>query len=161
LANSPTSSASWSSLKCAIEARQARVSLAIDQRVRTDASAAGVPSDRQGRGVAERIAVARRVSPHRGRILLGLARSLTELPHTMRAFTDGQVSEWRSMIMARETACLERVDRQRIDTELAADHSALARMGDRELAGRVRARAGELDAASVARRRAGPRPSGA
>jgi hypothetical protein len=142
------------SLKCAIEARQARVSLAIDQLVRGDAAAAGVPSDRQGRGVAERIALARRVSPHRGRILLGLAKSLTELPHTMRAFSQGQVSEWRAMIMARETTCLERVDRQQIDIELGADSSALASMGDRELAGRARARAAELDAASVARRRA-------
>jgi hypothetical protein len=58
------------------------------------------------------------------------------------------------MIMARETACLERADRQRIDIELGADSSVLAGMGDRELAGRARARAAELDAASVARRRA-------
>lgn len=138
-------------LKCAIEARQARLALAIDESVRREATAAGVPAERQGRGVAEQVALARRVSPHRGRQLLGLAKSLTEMPHTMAAFRQGQVSEWRTTLLARETACLERRDRLVIDAELA---EVIGQLGDRELAGRARARAAELDAASVARRRA-------
>lgn len=141
-------------LKHAIEARQARLSVQVDHELRRDAAAAGIPAERQGRGIAERIALARRTSPHRGRQLLGLAKSLAEMPHTMAAFNHGLISEWRATLLVRETTCLELADRQRIDTDLATDPIALSRMGDREAAGRARARAGELDAASVARRRA-------
>lgn len=141
-------------LKCAIEARQARAALALDEAMRRRAADAGAPAARLGRGVAEQVAHARRVSPNRGRILLGLAKAVEEMPHLKAAFAAGKVSEWRSMLLARETACLELADRRLIDTELAADADALAEMGDRQLAGAARRRAAELDAASVARRRA-------
>ena len=49
-----------------------------------------------GRGVAAQVALARRESPHRGQQHLGLARVLTrEMPHTLAAFREGRVSEWR------------------------------------------------------------------
>jgi hypothetical protein len=141
-------------LKCAIEARQARAAVALDAVMRRRAADAGVPAARQGRGAAEQVAWARRVSPHRGRILLGLAKAVEEMPHLKAAFAAGRVSEWRAMLLARETACLTLVDRQRVDSELAADAAALEQRGDRALAGAARRRAAELDAASVARRRA-------
>src|SRR3954454_6488663 len=72
-------------LKAALEARQARLSLAFDTSQRALAATRGVPTARQGRGNAEQIALARRTSPHRGRILLGLAKAvLEEMPHTAR-----------------------------------------------------------------------------
>ena len=141
-------------LKCAIEARQAQAAVALDKAMRRRAAEAGVPAARQGRGVAEQGAYARRVSPHRGRILLGLAKAVEEMPRLKSAFAAGRVSEWRTLLLARETACLELAHRQCIDSELAADHDALERMGDRQLAGAARRRAAELDNAAVARRRA-------
>ena len=142
-------------LKCAAEARQARIAVVFDRSQRQRAADAGVPVERQGRGVAEQIALARRISPHRGRQLLGLAKILdAELPCTRAAFDAGRVSEWRTTIMARETGCLELRDRQTIDATLAGDPVQLESLGDRELAGRVRAMAIELDNASVARRAA-------
>src|SRR4051794_37385805 len=70
-------------LKAAVEARQARIALRFDSSQRAHAAARGVPAARQARGIAEQIALARRVSPHRGRILLGLAGVvLREMPCT-------------------------------------------------------------------------------
>src|SRR5690242_13251045 len=57
-------------LKAAIEARQARTMVAFDASQRAIAAQRGTPAARQGRGIAEQVALARRVSPHRGRILL-------------------------------------------------------------------------------------------
>lgn len=142
-------------LKCAVEARQARLEAAFDTAERRRAAEAGEPVERQGRGVAAQIALARRVSPPRGQQLLGLARVLaTELPHTMAAFRAGRVSEWRATILARETACLDLADRLTVDEALSADHDKLERRGDRELGDAARALAERLDNAAAAKRRA-------
>ncbi|MFT4287291.1 HNH endonuclease [Nocardioides sp.] len=142
-------------LKCALEARQARLAAAFDASQRAIAASRGLPEHLHGRGVAEQIALARRVSPRRGRQMLGLAKVLSaEMPNAKSAFDQGHISEWRATILARETACLELADRRQIDRELASDPVRLSRMGDRELAGRARARGAELDAASIARRQA-------
>src|SRR3954454_4924130 len=72
-------------LKAALEARQARLSLAFDTSQRALAAPRGLPSARQARANADQIALSRRTSPHRGRILLGLAKAvLEEMPHTAR-----------------------------------------------------------------------------
>lgn len=126
-------------LKCAAEARQARLALVLDQHRESGAHA--------------EIALARRVSPHRGRTLLSLARVLHELPHTRRAFDAGLISEWRATLIARETACLSLEHRMAIDRQIAGDPVALSRRGDREIACQVAREAARLDAASVARRR--------
>lgn len=74
-------------LKCALEARQARLANALPDN----------------RGTAHEVALARRESPHRGRRHLGLARVLiAEMPHTMAAFDAGLVTEHRAMLLARE-----------------------------------------------------------
>lgn len=125
-------------LVCAAQGRQA-------------ALAAALPEDRS---TASQVALARRESPHRGRQHLGLARILpTELPHTYAAFRAGRISQWRVTLLARETGCLSLDDRLRIDAELAGDPEALEAMGDREIADAARARACQLDPASVAARR--------
>lgn len=142
-------------LKCAIEARQARLAVAFDEAQRRRAAEAGEPAERQGRGIAAQIALARRVSPRRGRQLLGLAKILTnELPHTMAAFGAGRVSEWRATILARETACLDLADRLAVDEAVAGDPVQLERRGDRELGDLARTMAERLDNAAVAKRRA-------
>lgn len=141
-------------LKAALEARQARLAAAFDESQRSVAAERGAPASQQGKGVAEQVALARRVSPHRGRILLGLAKAvLAEMPWTARAWTEGRITERRALVLARETACLTRDDRSRVDAELALDAAQLEAMSDRRVEAEARAMAARLDAASVAERR--------
>src|SRR3546814_1789220 len=115
----------------------------------------GIRAERQGSGIANQIALAGRVSPHRGQRQLGLAKVLrTEMPHTMAAFRAGKIGEWKATLLARETACLNRQDRALIDRELAADGATLEKMSDRQVAAEAAKRAAKLDPASVVRRRA-------
>ena len=142
-------------LKCAAAAAQAELAADFDVSMRAKAAARGEPAARQGRGIAQQIALARRESGNRGETHLGLAKVLrNEMPHTRAAFRTGHISEWGAMLLAKETACLEVEDRARIDREIAGDAAQLEKLSEKEIAGRVRKRAGELDPASVARRRA-------
>jgi hypothetical protein len=141
-------------LKAAVEARQARIAVAFDTSQRALAAARGVPAARQGRGIAEQVALARRVSPHRGQILLGLAKSVhAEMPCTGRAWRHGHITERRALTLARETAVLTRADRARVDATLALDAGDLAGKSDRQVEGEARALAARLDAAAVVERR--------
>ncbi len=140
-------------LKSAASAVQAEVSVVYDARRRADEAAAGVRAARQGRGVAAEIALARRESPHRGQVLLGLAKVLTaEMPHTLARLRDGSLSEFRATLLARETACLPVELRMFVDEETCADPAGLDGVGTRELIGRVRRLVAELDPAAVAAR---------
>ncbi|QZY29919.1 HNH endonuclease [Nocardioides coralli] len=141
-------------LKSAAEGIQAVVAADLDASRRASAAARGVPGDRQGRGVAHEVALARRVSPHRGQRLLALATVLTrEMPCTLAALRTGRITEWSATLLARETACLSLHDRQQIDRSLCGDPVAAEQMGPRELGDRARALASELDPASVVARR--------
>ncbi|HVK27055.1 MAG TPA: hypothetical protein VM575_01850, partial [Nocardioides sp.] len=109
-------------LKSAASAVQAETSVVYDARRRADEAAAGVRAARQGRGVAAEIGLARRESPHRGQVLLGLAKILTtEMPHTLARLRDGSLSEFRATLIARETGCLPVELRMFLDEEVCAD----------------------------------------
>ena len=141
-------------LTCAAAGAQAVLADDFDASMRAKAAAAGVPADRQGRGIAAQVALARRESPHRGERHLGLAKVLRrELPFTLAALRSGRITEWRATLVARETACLDRDDRRLVDAEIAGDCDELEAMGERDLTQRVRARAAAIDPASVAERR--------
>jgi hypothetical protein len=141
-------------LKCAAEAAQAVVTADFDASQRAVQAAQGVPKERQGRGVAAQVALARRESPHRGQQHVGLAKILRdELPHTMVAFRGGGITEWKAMLVARETACLSLEDRLAVDAELASNPERIAAMGDGELIAEARAIAYRLDPHSVVERR--------
>jgi hypothetical protein len=142
-------------LGCVVTAAQAHLSGELDVSQRAAQADAGVPAARQGAGVADQVARARRESPHRGRQHLGLAKVVArELPHTWSAWRAGRITEWKATIVARETACLSLADRLVVDEVLAGDASALEAMGDRELAGACLKEVARLDAAAlVARRR--------
>jgi hypothetical protein len=100
------------------------------------------------------VALARRESPHRGRQHVGLARILVEeMPCTRRALREGRITEWKAMILVRETACLSLADRRAVDRGLAGDLGRVETMGIRELEGRARRLAAELDAAACVLRR--------
>src|SRR5690349_24305328 len=68
---------SWlEQVKSAAAAGQAHAAAALDQKRRADEAAAGVPTAKQGRGVASEVALARRDSAARGGRHLGLAKAL-------------------------------------------------------------------------------------
>ncbi|MBO0845689.1 MAG: DUF222 domain-containing protein [Nocardioides sp.] len=142
-------------LVCAATGLQADVAADLDTSVRRVEADHGVPTDRQGRGVAAEVALACRESPRRGRQRVGLGRILRdEMPCTRRALRAGRTTGWKATILARETASLSLADRQAIDRRLAADTPRLEKMGDRQLEGAARGLASELDpAACVLRRR--------
>ena len=139
---------------CAAQARQAELAAALDASQRARAAAHGEPAARQGRGIAEQVALARRESPHRGRQHLALATVLArELPCTRAAFAAGRITEWRAMTIARETACLTLEDRRAVDRAIAGDPDALECYSDRVVLAELRKLAARLDPASVTERR--------
>jgi hypothetical protein len=141
-------------LKCLAGARQADTTVAFDLSQRREQAVAGVPAAEQGAGVAAQIALARRESPARGSRLLGLAKTLTGMPHTFAAFRSGLLNEWRVTLVVRETICLSPGDRAGVDEELGADTGALDGRGDKAIVAAVRAAAYRRDPASVAKRAA-------
>jgi len=142
-------------LKAAAAGLQADLAVQVDRSMRERAAERGVPTARQGLGVVAELALACRQSPHRAQQLLGLGTVLArEMPFTRAALRAGRLSEWRATIIARETACLARDDRQEVDRRVSGDVERLAALGDRELGDACRRAAYELDAeAWVTRRR--------
>ena len=140
-------------LACAARARQARLSAAFDAAERERQRAAGVPAAQQGRGVAEQVALARRESPFRGRRHLSLALVVDELPHAMRAFRRGLVTEERVTALASETAHLSWEDRLTVDRAIAGDADAFSGSSHRAVVAEARKLAARLDPAALAERR--------
>lgn len=142
-------------LKSLVSARQARTTVAFDVAERTAQAAAGVPAAERGKGVAAQVALARRESPARGGMLLGLARALVaEMPHTLTALESGQVSEWRAALLVRETACLSAADRCAVDEDLSAETGVFEGAGTRRIVAAARAAAYRRDPRSVVGRAA-------
>jgi hypothetical protein len=140
-------------LKAAACAAQARIAARLDHSQREEQAALGEPARRLGRGVAALVALARRESPTKGAQHLGLAKALVgELPQALAALERGDTSEWRVTILARETACLSRQDRTRVDQELAARPGGHAEMGDRDVLVESRRIAYRLDPSSFVAR---------
>jgi hypothetical protein len=133
-------------LKSAAAAAQAVLTADFAASQRAAQRAAGMSADRLGRGIAAQVALARRDSPHRANRHLGLASALVgEMPATMAALRDGEISEWRATIVARETACLTREDRAAADAEMAARPGGLGALGDRQVEAEARKIAYRLD----------------
>ncbi|TWF75829.1 uncharacterized protein DUF222 [Pseudonocardia hierapolitana] len=142
-------------LKSAAAAAQARIAVDLDTSMRAGQAAAGMPAQRQGRGVAAQVALARQESPYRGGRHLGLAKVLVaEMPHTLTALEQGAISEWRAGLLAQETIFLSREHRQLVDAHLCADPTGLHGWGDRRLTAEIRKIAYRLDPAGYTRRRA-------
>ena len=140
-------------LKSAVGAVQASVALAVDEAVRAEEAAAGVPADRRGRDVPVRVGLALRESPVRARSLLGAARAWqTEMPHTWAALRAGVLSPWRATLLVKETAHLPAEVRARVDAAVCADPAGLEGLGTAALVGRVKRLAAQLDPGAVAER---------
>jgi hypothetical protein len=137
-------------LKAAAAAAQARITVDLDTSVRATHAATGIPAQRQGRGVAAQVALARQESPYRGGRHLGLAKILAaEMPHTLTALERGLISEWQATLLARETLFLSRQHRELIDTQLCADPTIMDGWGDRRLTAEIQQIAYQLDPAGV------------
>ena len=64
------------------------------------------------------------------------------------------MSEWRSTLIVRESACLDVEDRRALDAELCADVSKLEGMGDARITAAAKEIAARLDAQAVVDRAA-------
>ncbi|GAA4423879.1 DUF222 domain-containing protein [Georgenia halophila] len=140
-------------LKASACARQAEAAVEVDRARRAERAERGVPAARRGQGVASEIALARRESPHRGQQLLAFAKTLrSELAHTAARFHDGELSEWRAILVARETACLDVGDRRAIDEEVCGDAARLDGLGTQALVAMLRKAAAQRDPGAVVER---------
>ncbi|MBT2549405.1 HNH endonuclease [Arthrobacter sp. ISL-65] len=151
----------YEDVKCWASGQQARLSVAFEARHRQDhADQAPLTAENLGKdrdkdrdlGAAEQIALARRESPNRGGRLLGTAKALMQMPHTLAALDTGQLNEERVMHVAKETDCLSPADRTAVDEELAADTGTFTGVGTRTVIAAVRAAATRRDPRSVAQR---------
>lgn len=144
-------------IKAAAAAVQARATASFvasrDARVDDQRSAGeidGREASQARAGTRAEVALARRCSPSQADRHVGLARALTrEMPETMRALSDGEISEWRATILVRETATVSADHRGEIDRRLAPD---LRRLGDRALGQAARRAAIELDQEAIVER---------
>lgn len=147
--------AALEALKSAACAAQARLSVAFAASQEAEQREQGVPARRCGRGVAVQIGLARRESPHQGGVVLGLAKVLVaEMPYTLAALQAGVLNEYRAMLLVRETACLSREDRARVDELVCGDRGSLEGLGTRQLVAAAKQVAYRLDPAAIVERSA-------
>jgi hypothetical protein len=140
-------------LKSAAAAAQARIAVDFAESQCRPHEAARSPSAGVGAAVGAQIALARRESPHAGGRLLGMAKALVaEMPCSMAALEAGVISEYRALIMVRETACLSREGRARVDAEVCGDLERLSALGNQRLAAAARKAAYAADPAAVVAR---------
>jgi hypothetical protein len=90
-----------------------------------------------GRGVADQIALACRISPFSGSRRLGVARALwCDLPHTYAALAAGEVSEDRAETVVTETRHLDSPTRRAVDLQVMA--AGITTMGTRSATACIR-----------------------
>jgi hypothetical protein len=124
-------------IKAAAAAAQVLVTTAFSASQRQRARAS-VPEDRADRSIAHQVALARRISPSRAAREVAWAGVLVEeLPNTFAALRAGLTSEWRAMLMARETAWLSGNDRREVDNQLAPHLEGLSDRGVEREARRI------------------------
>lgn len=137
-------------VKNAATAAQAALTVVVHDAQTAADKARGIGANETARVVGVQVGLARRCSPRLGRRFLGVARAMTEMPHTASALRSGVIGEWQATQVVAETAFLSLADRQVVDT---AVKDILGKVPDRRLAGAARAAAYRADPeAAVARR---------
>ncbi|MGD9513826.1 HNH endonuclease, partial [Mycolicibacterium sp.] len=140
-------------LKSQAAAAQARVTALWAAKRRAAEQAGGVPAARRGKGLASEVALARHDAPVLGNRHLGFATALVEeMPHTLAALECGVLSEWRAILIVRESACLSVEHRRALDEELCGDVSRLSGWGNKRVEAEAKRIAARLDAAAVVER---------
>lgn len=139
--------------KNALSAAQAEEAAALDASVREKHAAAGLPKHRQGKGVGLEIGLARRESPKRGNLHLGLGKTLVaEMPRALDRMREGVLTEYRATILVRETGYLTREDRERIDELICGDAATFDGWSDRQFEHEVKKLAYQLEPEAVVKR---------
>ena len=136
-------------LKSAAAAAQARVTVAFaaSQGVSLDPT---VKDADLWRPVGSQVGLARRQSPGEGDRLVRLALLLTgDLPRTLGALEQGQISEWTARLVAQAAADLDPHQRHELDERLGPDLPRLSSRQARVAALRIVA---DIDAEAVRRR---------
>lgn len=130
-------------MMASLGAVQRRASVAYrDSRIAVQ-RAAGVRAAHLGRGVAEEIGLARRISPVQAGNQIALAGVLVQsLPRTARLLAQGQISAWAADDVAKAVMVLDDAHRAQVDEDLAPQ---LPHVTARRAGALARARADELD----------------
>lgn len=106
--------------------------------------AANVHPDKIGRGIADQLGLACKISGYVAARRLGMARALWfELPETYRLLVTGEVSEYVASLVVTETRHLDATIRHEVDTKICA--AGIAQMGPRSAAACARKHAYEAD----------------
>ncbi len=127
--------------------------------------AGGLDPDAVGRGIADQIALACRVSPHHGSRPLGVARALLDLPLTAALLAAGRISDHVAESVVSEIRHLGREQRHQVDKHLV--DGGLAELSPRAAAALAKKHAYATDPAGYlarsrtarADRRVGLRPA--
>lgn len=109
-----------------------------------------VPRGQRGRGIADQVALARRISPKQASDEVALHRLMLEtLPRTTALLEAGEISEHAAQTVAANVLVLDDEDRERVDADLA---ERLPTVTARRAGDLARARAQELDPEAAVRR---------
>jgi hypothetical protein len=131
-------------IKAAAAALQMAESVRFGQSQVQAQLAADVHPDRIGRGIADQLGPACRISGHEAARRLGVARALWfELPETYRLLTTGELSEYVASLVVRETRHLDAPTRLQVDGRICG--AGVALMGPRSAAACARRHAYETD----------------
>ena len=131
-------------LKAAAAALLAAESVRFAQSQVEKQMAADVHPTAIGRGIADQLGLACRVSPTEGSRRLGMARALWfDLPATFRLLTDGKISEHVASLVVSETRHLPAPIRRQVDQRIVA--AGVAGMGPRRAAACARTHAYSAD----------------
>ena len=140
-------------LKSKAAAAQARATALWAEKRASAERERGVPGARRGKGLPTEIALARHDAPVKGNTHLGVANALVhEMPYTLAALDAGVLSEYRTTLIVRESACLSVEHRRELDAELCADPSKLVGWGNNRVEAEAKKMTARLDAAAVVER---------
>jgi Domain of unknown function (DUF222) len=131
-------------LKAAAAGLQAAESVRFAQSQVAQQIAADVHPKAIGRGIADQLALACKVSPTEGSRRLRMARALWfDLPGTFRLLTGGQLSEYVASLVVSETRHLDARTRREVDAKIVT--TGIAGMGPRRAAAYARRHAYQAD----------------
>lgn len=129
-------------VKAAAAALQAAESVRFAQSQAETQLAADVHPDKIGRGVADQLGLACRISGFAAARRLGMARALWfDLPQTYQLLTTGEISDYVGSLVVTETRHLDAATRRDVDARITA--AAIAQMGPRRAAACARRHAYE------------------
>ncbi len=133
-----------------LAAVQARAEAAFWEAQLSEQERLQVPRGQRGRGIADQVALARRITPKQASDEVALHRLMLDtLPRTTALLESGEISEYAARRVAENVLVLDDEDRERVDADLAARLPAVTARRAGDLA---RARAQELDPGAAVRR---------